>query len=177
MLGCTGCVREPGTSRCEGQCVRSRAACFSCVRRRASNAILHESAGQRHAGEDVAGAMNDHRGPAHKCERPDAREPCVRSLRWPGRTKTTRQEFLERNAGFLRYTCELLLCNLTPELSRGAQWPSGGVALAYTASAATKQRRLERVVRLQCATKGTAALRKQRPRSLTSRRVGERETM
>ena len=36
---------------------------------------MHESAGQRHAGEDVAGAMNDHRGPAHKFERPDAREP------------------------------------------------------------------------------------------------------
>ena len=132
LLGCTGSVREPGTSRCEGQCVRSRAACFSCVRRRASNAILHESAGQRHAGEDVAGAMNDHRGPAHKFERPDAREPCVRSLRWPSRTQTTRQEFLERNAGLLRYTCELVLCNLTPELSRGA-----------------KRHRLERLVRLQ----------------------------
>ena len=38
---------------------------------------------------------------------------------------------------------------LTLELSRGAQWPSGGVALAYTASAATKQRRLERIVRPQ----------------------------
>ena len=121
LLGCTGCVREPGTGRCEGQCVRSRAACFSCVRRRASNAILHESAGQRHAGEGVAGAMNDHRGPAHKFERPDAREPCVRSLRWTSRTQTTRHEFLERNAGLLRYTCELLLCNLTPELSRLAK--------------------------------------------------------
>ena len=40
-------------------------------------------------------------------------------------------------------------CSLTPELSRGAQWPSGGVALAYTASATTKQRRLERIVRPQ----------------------------
>ena len=37
---------------------------------------------------------------------------------------------------------------LTPELSRGAHVASGGVALAYTASAATKQRRLERIVRL-----------------------------
>ena len=122
LLGCTGCVREPRTSRCEGQCVRSRAACFSCVRRRASNAILHQSAGQRHAGEGVAGAMNDHRGPARHCDCPDAREPCVRSLRWPSRTQTTRQECLERNAGLLRYTCELVLCNLTPELSCGAQW-------------------------------------------------------
>ena len=130
-----------------GACVRSRAACFSCVRRRASNAILHESAGQRHAGEDVAGAMNDHRGPAHHCDCPDAREPCVRSLRWTSRTQPRRKDFLERNADFSRYTGELLLCNLTPELSRGAHVASGGVALAYTASAATKQRRLERIVR------------------------------
>ena len=176
LLGCTGSVREPGTSRCEGQCVRSRAACFSCVRRRASNAILHESAGQRHAGECVAGAMNDHRGPAHHCDCPDAREPCVRSLRWPSRTQTTRQECLERNAGLLRYTCELVLCNLTSELSRVAARPQIGQAVAAKCAAA-KQRRLERTVRLQCATKGTTALRKQRPRSLTSRRVGERKTI
>ena len=176
LLGCTGSVREPGTGRCEGQWVRSRAACFSCVRRRASNAILHQSAGQRHAGEGVAGAMNDHRGPAHHCDCPDAREPCVRSLRWPSRTQTTRQEFLERNAGFLRYTCELLLCNLTPELSRVAARPQIGQAVAAKYAAA-KQRRLERVVRLQCATKESAALREQRPRSLTSRRVGERKTI
>lgn len=39
------------------------------------------------------------------------------------------------------------LGGLTPELSRGALVASGGVALAYTASAATKQRRLERIVR------------------------------
>ena len=147
LLGCTGCVREPGTSRCEGQCVRSRAACFSCVRRRASNAILHESAGQRHAGEGVAGAMNDHRGPAHHCDCPDAREPCVRSLRWPSRTQTTRQEFLERNAGLLRYTCELLLCNLTPELSCGAQWRRVVVDVT-TKVGATKRHQLERLVRL-----------------------------
>ena len=38
---------------------------------------------------------------------------------------------------------------LTPELSRVAHVASGGVALAYTASAATKQRRLERFVRAQ----------------------------
>ena len=45
-------------------------------------------------------------------------------------------------------------CRLTPELSRGAHVASGGVALAYTASAATKQRRLERIVRplLSCTT-------------------------
>ena len=74
----------------------------------------------------------------------------------------------------LRYTCELLLCNLTPELSRVAARPQIGQAVAAKYAAA-KQRRLERVVRLQCATKGTAGLRKQRPRSLTSRRVGERK--
>ena len=146
LLGCTGCVREPGTSRCEGQCVRSLVACFSCVRRRASNAILHESAGQRHAGEDVAGAMNDHRGPAHHCDCPDAREPCVRSLRWTSRTQPRRKDFLERNADFSRYTGELLLCNLTPELSRAAARPQVGQAVAAKC-AGVKQRRLERVVR------------------------------
>ena len=66
--------------------------------------------------------------------------------------------------------------NLTPELSRVASRPQIGQAVAAECAAA-KQRRLERTVRLQCATKGTAALRKQRPRSLTSRRVGERKTI
>ena len=65
---------------------------------------------------------------------------------------------------------------LTPELSRVAARPQFGQAVAAKYAAA-KQRRLERVVRLQCATKVTAALREQRPRSLTSRRVGERKTI
>ena len=46
------------------------------------------------------------------------------------------------------FVCAFPTRNLTPELSRGAHVASGGVALAYTASAATKQRRLERIVRL-----------------------------
>ena len=64
-----------------------------------------------------------------------------------------------------------------PELSHAAKRPSDGVELADTASAATKQRRLERTVRLQCVTKGSAGLRKQRTRSLTSRRVGEEKAI
>ena len=67
-------------------------------------------------------------------------------------------------------------CSLTPELSRVAARPQIGQAVAAKCAAA-KQRRLERVVRLQCATKESAALREQRPRSLTSRRVGERKTI
>ena len=71
-------------------------------------------------------------------------------------------------------TDQTLSRSLTSELSRVAARPQIGQAVAAKCAAA-KQRRLERVVRLQCATKGSAALREQRPRSLTSRRVGERK--